>query len=99
MRVYGVEHLKRFIQKLPVKLFYLATRNTQLATSPTTILKIRWWIWDSSNRLDDIHRRDRREKKINLDKPPCSPRLNQYSLTIPFLDEKQDYFLGLWTIL
>jgi hypothetical protein len=28
LRVYGVEHLKRFIKKLPIKLLYLAASRT-----------------------------------------------------------------------
>ena len=45
LRVTGLrgEDLKNSILKLPLNLFYLATRNTQRATPPG--LKIRWWIW------------------------------------------------------
>ncbi len=45
LRVYGVEHSKNFILKLPQKLFYLATRNTQRV--PLPVIKIRLWIWEA----------------------------------------------------
>jgi hypothetical protein len=36
LRVYEVEHLKSFTQKLLIKLFHHVTRKTQHATSHTT---------------------------------------------------------------
>jgi hypothetical protein len=36
LRIYGIEHLKRFIKKLPIKLLYLAASHT--ASSENQVL-------------------------------------------------------------